>query len=271
MGLFPMEFEEWERKKKEGIHDAHMWGAGDRAGSGEEAECLAGDAEVEEWGSPHLYPSEIQRFIVCNEGPCCLFGVLNISFVGLHMLLEPIYGCGCHFFGVFHCSTSGHRRPFWPGGVRGVACCAGSRNNAHAGSFTAFCGCGCCDAGGWWGDGICNIDAHGILALRPSPEEGDLACHDGRATRRHERLQGRHQGSQGRIQGKRVEYRSPWEEVSAASALPQQCVVRLIRPTLNCSVVNPPTFHVSTVTFPSVGALREAAKDYPFRGLLYGR
>jgi len=37
------------------------------------------------------------------------------------------------------------------------------------------------------------------------------------------------------------------------------------------SVVNPPTMHASTVTYPSVAALREAAKDYPFRGLSYGR
>eukprot|EP00282_Hemiselmis_andersenii_P046108 CAMPEP_0172084262 /NCGR_PEP_ID=MMETSP1043-20130122/20896_1 /TAXON_ID=464988 /ORGANISM="Hemiselmis andersenii, Strain CCMP441" /LENGTH=471 /DNA_ID=CAMNT_0012746067 /DNA_START=114 /DNA_END=1530 /DNA_ORIENTATION=+ len=40
---------------------------------------------------------------------------------------------------------------------------------------------------------------------------------------------------------------------------------------LGRSVVNPPTIHASTVTFPTVGALREATKDYPFRGLSYGR
>jgi len=40
---------------------------------------------------------------------------------------------------------------------------------------------------------------------------------------------------------------------------------------LGKSVVNPPTMHASTITFPTVGALREAVKDYPFRGLSYGR
>lgn len=37
------------------------------------------------------------------------------------------------------------------------------------------------------------------------------------------------------------------------------------------SVVNPPVYHASTVTFPNVAALRFAASDWPFTGLWYGR
>jgi len=40
---------------------------------------------------------------------------------------------------------------------------------------------------------------------------------------------------------------------------------------LGRSVVNPPVYHASTVTFPSVAALREARKDHPFMGMSYGR
>jgi cystathionine beta-lyase/cystathionine gamma-synthase len=40
---------------------------------------------------------------------------------------------------------------------------------------------------------------------------------------------------------------------------------------LGRSVVNPPVFHASTVTFPSVAVLREARKDHPFMGMSYGR
>jgi len=40
---------------------------------------------------------------------------------------------------------------------------------------------------------------------------------------------------------------------------------------LGRSVVNPPVYHASTVTFPTVAALREARKDYPFMGMSYGR
>jgi hypothetical protein len=36
---------------------------------------------------------------------------------------------------------------------------------------------------------------------------------------------------------------------------------------LGRSVVNPPVFHVSTVTFPTVAALREARQDHPFMGI----
>lgn len=37
------------------------------------------------------------------------------------------------------------------------------------------------------------------------------------------------------------------------------------------SVVNPPVYHCSTVTFPNVAALRFAASDWPFTGMWYGR
>ncbi|GJD09884.1 Putative cystathionine beta-lyase [Galdieria sulphuraria] len=40
---------------------------------------------------------------------------------------------------------------------------------------------------------------------------------------------------------------------------------------LGRSFVNPPVYHASTITFPTVEAYREAAKDYPFTGLWYGR
>ncbi len=37
------------------------------------------------------------------------------------------------------------------------------------------------------------------------------------------------------------------------------------------SVVNPPVYHASTITFPNVAALRFAASDWPFTGMWYGR
>ncbi|KAA8499182.1 putative cystathionine beta-lyase [Porphyridium purpureum] len=37
------------------------------------------------------------------------------------------------------------------------------------------------------------------------------------------------------------------------------------------SVVNPPVYHASTVTFPTMKALRYASSDWPFTGLWYGR
>lgn len=40
---------------------------------------------------------------------------------------------------------------------------------------------------------------------------------------------------------------------------------------LGRSVVNPPVYHASTVTFPNVAALRFAASDWPFTGMWYGR
>ncbi len=40
---------------------------------------------------------------------------------------------------------------------------------------------------------------------------------------------------------------------------------------LGRSVVNPPVFHASTVTFPTVAALREARRDHPFMGILLPR
>ncbi|KAI0557238.1 Cystathionine beta-lyase METC [Gracilaria domingensis] len=40
---------------------------------------------------------------------------------------------------------------------------------------------------------------------------------------------------------------------------------------LKRSVVNPPVYHASTVTFPNVAALRFAASDWPFTGMWYGR
>ncbi|EKX54168.1 hypothetical protein GUITHDRAFT_132564 [Guillardia theta CCMP2712] len=40
---------------------------------------------------------------------------------------------------------------------------------------------------------------------------------------------------------------------------------------LGRSFVNPPVYRASTITYPSMSALREALKDYPFRGLSYGR
>lgn len=40
---------------------------------------------------------------------------------------------------------------------------------------------------------------------------------------------------------------------------------------LGRSVVNPPVYHASTVTFPNVAALRYAASDWPFTGMWYGR
>ena len=40
---------------------------------------------------------------------------------------------------------------------------------------------------------------------------------------------------------------------------------------LGRSVVNPPVYHASTVTFPSVAALRAARTDHPFMGMSYGR
>lgn len=40
---------------------------------------------------------------------------------------------------------------------------------------------------------------------------------------------------------------------------------------LGRSVVNPPVYHASTVTFPTVAALRYAAADWPFTGMWYGR
>ncbi|PXF43886.1 putative cystathionine beta-lyase [Gracilariopsis chorda] len=40
---------------------------------------------------------------------------------------------------------------------------------------------------------------------------------------------------------------------------------------LKRSVVNPPVYHASTVTFPNVKALRFASSDWPFTGMWYGR
>jgi len=40
---------------------------------------------------------------------------------------------------------------------------------------------------------------------------------------------------------------------------------------LGRSVVNPPVYHASTVTFPNVASLRYAAADWPFTGMWYGR
>lgn len=40
---------------------------------------------------------------------------------------------------------------------------------------------------------------------------------------------------------------------------------------LQRSVVNPPVYRASTITFPNVTALRYAASDWPFTGLWYGR
>lgn len=40
---------------------------------------------------------------------------------------------------------------------------------------------------------------------------------------------------------------------------------------LKRSVVNPPVYHASTVTFPTMDSLRYAASDWPFKGLWYGR
>jgi cysteine-S-conjugate beta-lyase len=40
---------------------------------------------------------------------------------------------------------------------------------------------------------------------------------------------------------------------------------------LGRSVVNPPVYHASTITFPNAAAIRRATADYPFEGLAYGR
>lgn len=40
---------------------------------------------------------------------------------------------------------------------------------------------------------------------------------------------------------------------------------------LKRSVVNPPVYHASTIVFPTMSAFRQAASDWPFTGMWYGR